>query len=550
MNRIELAKLYTVNGYAPFPLAPYSKKPTLGSTLQTIDKEPVFHEDNNIGLFPGSINGLRTIDADDERAKQNILNWLNGKGLSDKTTIVETPKKKGTHFWIRMANVPEWAQTFYNLPSDIGEGEFRLSKPAYCVAPGSILPEGTYSFVQGGIEAFLSQPYLEWDEVAWLASNPIVGPDEILVPDFDIIEKQLLQPPVRLIRRLSPPVKPIFSMLRNAQKGDQIPKVDITTGEILDETYPSRSEAEMGIITILLLSGYTFDEIFDEFMENNPGHFAEHPQQVRYLINSYNNAIRYLNRHQIQYDIASAYRHANLDRWEGITGEYDMKILLALLSKAWQFSTLQPSVSLREISEHAGISFLETIRRGLLRLSRMNKINIVKNDWGKATVYDVTPYVDSVKKLYSTQSSYNNTPPVSNVYYLDNLSWKTGELWSRNYLGGSAKLVYAHLSDKPLTCNELVDNTGKSRNTVVTALEKKLMPYGLAVKTDNGWIRGSANPERVAEMLNTKETVLGRQRKHEREREQFEEFKNSRRFKRRKKTEQTGQISTESNSGE
>ena len=143
MNIPSLAQEYRCKGYIPFPLAPGSKEPLRGSKLATVEQLK-FTDTNNIGLFPGSENGLIVIDCDSETSQVNVASKLQEMGLLGVTTIVQSPRRQGRHMWLRVLDVPSEAKCSYALPADIGQGEFRLHRNAYVVAPGSTLPEGKY----------------------------------------------------------------------------------------------------------------------------------------------------------------------------------------------------------------------------------------------------------------------------------------------------------------------------------------------------------------------------------------------------------------------
>ena len=534
MSINDIANRYQKNGFIPFPLASFSKKPPKGSNLNTIDKYHHFEEKSNIGLYPGGTNGHVVIDADEQKSMRATERELLGLGLHESITIVQTPRRGLYHYWLRVLDVPPWVKAFYNLPEEIGRGEIRLHKKAYVLAPGSVLPEGSYRFVQGGIEEFVCQPIVKWSDLTWLLPKQSHYFQDIVEP---------LHLAVRLIYRPNPAVLMLFDQpeIKHTKfPGERIsvPKINYDTGlpviweknpetgEVTYNNYRTRSEAEQAIIFNLILAGWSFFEIQAKFDEEKPGHYAEYRDKERYLIVSYNNAISEMMRWDIRNELAFAYKYVNNSPWPGSVGDYNQKVLLAILAKAWQFRTFQPKVSLREIGEHAGINREDTISKVTKRLFSEGLINILFTDRFETNQYDLTNLIESVNKCNITHSPY---PQGSNVSVIDTFSWQTADLWSRSMLGGSAKMVYTHLSDKPKKIVELMRLTGKCRNTVKTAL-RKLAPYKLAIEDERCWIRGDRSVESVAEELGSKQLAKRRQREHQRDREEFEEISRIRNY--------------------
>lgn len=263
----------------------------------------------------------------------------------------------------------------------------------------------------------VGQPFIEWQDLTWL------------IPDIEnkcYHEDILLNPPVRLIRRSSSPKLILFEQLRNARKGESIAWVDKVTGEIRE--YSSRSGAEAAIITELILMGWDFDEILNLFEQMKPNHYVEHTNPNEYLRITYNNAVKMLSENEPRDKIANAYYVANTIPWPGRGGEYEQKVMCAILAKGWQFNTLQPRISRREISEHAGISKLEAIKHTLDRLQNNGIIQNIDTKRNETSQFDISLFVKSVNEVHISQqiSSYINNP-VTNVYQNDISSWKTAD---------------------------------------------------------------------------------------------------------------------------
>lgn len=279
---------YRKYGFRPFSLPAGEKRPHSGTSLGNAERI-AYNSNMNIGLFTGSKNMLAVIDADSKQAEKYITTKLEGMGLLDWLTIVRTPTKGGLHFWVRL-ECPGWVKAFYRLSPDVGLGELRLQFPAYVVAPPSKVASGQYTFVQGGLEQFCNQPVLGFFEIAtWL-----VKPDA-LVERTDKLGDPLPLPQ-GIFYNPNPRVLELFSYLSVAIPGQPIPKIDYRTGMVLEKTFRSRSEAEAAVFSGLVLAGWSFDQVKDRFIIENPGHYRDQPNQEKYLLTSYNNAVRYVTR--------------------------------------------------------------------------------------------------------------------------------------------------------------------------------------------------------------------------------------------------------------
>jgi hypothetical protein len=488
MNLNSLVQKYKEHGYNPFPLAKRSKLPNMGTELLKYANGsviPEFKNSSNIGIFAGSENHLRIIDADDEASQKKIEEKLREIGLLEKTPMVRTPHRNGLHFYIRIEDVPEEVSTYYKLDKAVGGGEFRLKPPAYVVAPGSVIEFGEYKFVQGNVEAICLAPIVDWKDMVWL-----VPEDRIR---YSHQEQNLATPPVRLIHRpRTVNVERLLKQLKTAKKGEPIKKVDFTTGSYMKEKYPSRSEAEAAVVTDLILYGRTYDEIFDLFEVWQPGHYKEYSKKSRYLERLYIKAIAALSADNPRPYIAQLYACACSMPWPGRNGAYDHKVLLAILAQAWQFKTLYPQISMREIGTHAAINRRQTISKVVKRLTERGLLSYI----------EVLPYVKSQYDLYPFTSMCtirNPTTPVINGAVVDNLPWYTAELWSNELLGGTAKLIYLHLNhETPVSAKELRRFTGKS----MPAIEKSLVRLHmneLAKPVQGGWMRSDVSIDEFME---------------------------------------------------
>jgi hypothetical protein len=287
MDIRELVGKYKEAGFILFPLQPNSKEPVRGCSLSSVEKTHAFSKDSNIGLFTGSENGFLVIDADSDQARDNVIKLLYDMKLMEWVTVVRTPKRKTNHFWMKVFDVPDDAQAYYKLPPEIGDGELRVRRPAYVLAPGSKLPEGEYEFIQGGIDAFAEiQPPVLWSSLQVLTR--VKG---------DYQGKQGIKDISNRPFRANPPAIRLFEALRFARTGQRIPMIDYRTGEILENKfYPSRSEAEFALVMHLVINGWSAEQIEERFSKEKPMHYITQPDRNKYLDNTYKNAVKILSR--------------------------------------------------------------------------------------------------------------------------------------------------------------------------------------------------------------------------------------------------------------
>lgn len=391
---VDMAKVYKDKGFRPIPLIKNGKNPVAKwGVLEHLE----FRDSNNVGLVAGSQNGLIFADLDDERSLEVVPAKLQEMGLWDKLTTVRTPKKGGLHVWLKCHDVPDDVKTYYHYRPEIGKGEIRLRYKAYCVAPGSVLPEGAYRFEQGGLYQFINQqPDVNWNDLLWLLPDKYEKAIKSPSKERDITTAIPLSLPVRRIFRDNPKdALRLASMLQYASTSDFIPWKDHIPYKLPDgitlRGYANTSDAEGALVVMLILAGWNFDQVKIFFDSIASPHYRE--AKEGYLLRTYNSAILMLAKDQPRRQIAEAYQYASSIPWPGRTGGYDLKVLLAILSKAWQFNTLYPMVSYREISEHAGIR-VQTAHKTVKRLQTEGFLRKLYNKDSDATqAYDVGVFV-------------------------------------------------------------------------------------------------------------------------------------------------------------
>jgi len=291
----DYVRAYRRLGFLPFPLSGGTKMPPEGCKLFYANEIP-FKEGDNIGLFTGSSNRFTVIDADDERAQKNVTWFLKKIGLYEHLTIVRTPTRGGLHFWVRI-DAPEWVQTFYKLPSEVGHGEFRFRRPAYVVGVGSAVESGKYEFIQGGIEEFVAQPLLPYDMFYKLLPHHAREQSNKLNYSGDTsqltFESFGLHP---VAKNPNPPVLNIIPLIHSSQYN--IPKISTYTGKVkAGKRYASRSEAEAGLVTGLIKYGWSFNDVLKLFTDERLPHFKSTPNPEKYLSATYLKCLGFYAQH-------------------------------------------------------------------------------------------------------------------------------------------------------------------------------------------------------------------------------------------------------------
>lgn len=515
-------------GFNPFPLAANSKVPPKGARLDTIDTAYPWPQRSNTGLFAGGANGLRIVDTDCRESLQYVSQKLFDMGVYEGTTMVKTPNR-GVHFWLRIPIIPAGLKTFYKLNPEVGDGEFRLRRNSYVVAPASTLPEGEYRFIQGGYEAFLEQPVLTWEQMLWLLPKD----RQLLV---DVQADGLVNLPIRPIYHERPALLALMPVLEKAAKGDCIPRLEtFSPGKSSDrKVYPTRSEAEYAVIVSLVLNGWSFNQIEDLFYRAEPGHFAEHRNRRKYLVICWNNAVEHVCSDATRQRIAMTYHQIEKQDWLG--PENARMALLAVLAKGWMLASIAPRVGVREVSEHGSMSigaasyalrYLQE-KRLIHRTYRPDRRRS-KNEAYLGDGYDLEELLHLYKLSEESSSGreslvnpLSNTPPaVITVHELIHpQTQEEVELWSSAYLGETGKQIWASLVGEPKGVRALARETKRAINTVRGRLDA-LEQVGLASRQKTGWVRGSGTMAEAAELLGVERTLARRRHGYEQERKKF-----------------------------
>lgn len=495
MNRQE----YSAVGIDVIPLHPNTKRPLcdgwpeLDITLQWTDA-------------PRTANGgirhnghVLNIDADNKAVSstsEHVSNGLAGLGITA-TPIVQTASGIGRAFYIRCEDAPDGV-ALRKLSASIGAGELRVGAGAMSVLPPSRIDGRAYELLAGDWHAM---PVVQWRDLLWLL------PAQRTVTQADAL-------PVRLVWRYAPRgTAELFTAIANANAGDAVGR------------YSSRSDAEAAIVTRLILSGWPFAEVLQEFKRRNCGHYGDAGRHAdRYLATTYANALAAIMAHDVRQAVAIDYNAAEADAWPGRTGNSDKAVYMALLSECYKAGAVETTASVRELSEHAAVA-VGTASKSLQRLAvagRLQRSQAASQDGQTAAVWRIDNRLAVIEQVSQIKDcSITATPPiVTSVQLLP--VYEVAELSSRAGLGKSAVSVYRQLDTfKAVTVSELARRTGRSRGTVRTGLQT-LAHYSLAAVTDGGtWLAGTNTLESVARELDCIGLADTRRQRHEHERAKY-----------------------------
>jgi hypothetical protein len=436
----------------------------------------------NIGILLG--NGLVVADADDQSAITSLSSGFRSMGL--RTLVVKTPH--GMHFYLKVSDIPA-AYSHSLLPSGVGEGELR-ARNCYVVAPASQADGVLYRWLDGTPERLATQRVVHWAELAWLLPNAESHPMVKAVP-------------IRLLHREMPPkAKSLLEALAIASKGEAI------------GAYATRSEAEAAVVSILILAGWSQDEIQSTFDLWKPGKYWETKARDRqtYVDRTFTRALSSIASHPTRVAVAHCWQAVSANpRWKGADGFTRRDTLLGLLALCWQFASWEIFAPQRSLAEYAATSS-PCISRTLPSLcsdgfvERLNSVRTV----GKADRWRVNP----LSFVSSEVMICGKSPRIE--------EWDVGELWSRQGLGQTAGTICDLLSPTPVRVSPLHRQTEKAWSTVNVALHK-LEQCGLSNEVPEGWIRGPRTVREVADEFGTKLRASRRQARHTGERERFAE---------------------------
>ena len=293
----------------------------------------------NIGCRSG--NGISFIDCDDAPTVGVVEDKLSSLGLEPLS--IET--LRGKHYYLRLQGIPEG----FNISKlSIGSGELRCNR-SFVVAPNSIVKGFQYEIIRGSPKSFLRQPVIDWDDLLWL-----------LPKAKRVTRGKLSTPPIPLLKRDVPPR--VWHL------------VDVLSRGELDK-YQSKSELECAIVTILILQGWSFNEIksfFGRIISKLKAHYSSKGKHKgSYLKITFSNALLELTSSPCRKAIASYYQNDLTFK-----NDSDRNVFKALLSICWQWNNWTIHASTRDIAQLSGFS-QTGVWNALNRLQRQGAIELL-----------------------------------------------------------------------------------------------------------------------------------------------------------------------------
>lgn len=489
MNRLKGWLIrYRAAGMSAIPLKPDSKMPLDEESWKLIPPDEQWKNagkdfTGNIGIIAG--NGLAVIDSDGKNTTSAVERGLDGMGLCP--PLVGTPAKDGRHFYLHVTGVPE-NFNYELLNPNLGPGELRAAN-SYVVAPCSKLAGREYQWLRGAPEDIPRLRAVKWKDLAWLLRT--------LETDISEIDA----PPIRLLRRKLPKrADELLSSLASSTKGQRI-------GE-----YESRSHAEAAVIAMLILAGWTYDDILAIFDHRLPGKYDESGKyRAEYFDRTYRRVLSHLAGTPERKIIAEAWHTAIAVPWPGRSGLLNRDTYLGILAICWQCDTWQVRASERDLAEYAATT-REAVHNAIQRLQKpsslITRLKYARNY--QANLWNVTPLNSLPREPMTSGKELRGYSP--------DIPPEACELWSKAKLGRAAGAVYSLLGDEPMSIGELSRRTCKAWNTVKNAL-KRLESHGLAVKKNAGWLLGNSSIDSAMRELGARQAASRRRNQHEQERD-------------------------------
>jgi hypothetical protein len=478
----------TSYGFDVIPLKPGTKYP-LRTGWEKRDPISQWHnapKDANVGIRADGTLLTAFIDCDHPKTIANAEGWLNVLGYKPGDyPVAQTTTEHHRHIYVSFAG--GLYGDYRNLADEFGPGSFRYGPGSLVVAPPSVVNGNVYRYVSGDLSRL---PRVAVGDVLPILENQEIDADDPISP---IIPRSTL------------------AMMR----GDNL------------ERYPSRSDAEQAIISGLVNSGVSFDEVFEQFLKYPcAGKFAElykaNPRNaVRWLHQSYDAAVAWTQKNQnpTQIIIDNLIHSSQGIAWPGRTGAVDRAVYDAHLTIARRAHKLIYAASARDLAELAGVATITAhcatrrlLKTDLLELNKTSTVNL-------ATVYQIN-------KMGTTRTlTHSLNEEVYEIAHSD-----SHDLW-RNRVGlgkVGCQLYQALLSYGSMTTRELVTSTGRCRTTV----ERRLAGMACILDSVTGEIislveRGSDKKWRafadvdfdhLAEILGSAGTGRKQHKQHEAER--------------------------------
>ena len=516
-------------GAVAIPLRANAKTPAAGASWLTTPSAEQWQalptgKPCNLGLVCGA--GHVVIDADNAEAVRNVDAQLAGLGVLDKLPIERTPSG-GRHYHAKLVEVPD-GFSYALLARQLGAGELRAAN-CYVVAAPSTVAGRPYVFEQGGPHLLPALRVMAWRDFDWLLPVAAGAVDRVEVP------------PVRLLERSAGgAVELLLDKLGHAQarsrRGDRFER-----GQSVGK-YGSTSQAEAGIVAILILRGWPFDAIAALFEQAQPAHYrlrraadanAAAVLRVAYLRATYGNVLAELAGNATRRQLALAWRTVEQAGAPSEAAEAERRVLLAMLAHAWQVDALTFSASRRDLGLHAQLSgqVVDAARQRLHaeRLIKVRRPRAEAATWqGLRYTLDAGFVANLAAGFGAGLIRYNSCHRSQLIQrsIRDNahaasgcrLAAATAPVWARQHCGPAAKRIYIRLGSAAVPVLTLAAAAGLSVGRAERAL-LRLAAHGLAVQVAEAapgvrsgagrqarklvayWLRGPVDVDELASRL-------------------------------------------------
>lgn len=219
--------------------------------------------------------------------------------------------------------------------------------------------------------------------------------------------------------------------------------------------------------------------------------------------------------------------HVECLTWKGTGGATDRAVWLFVLSVAGKAGKLGPlALAVRTVAEGAGVEH-RTAGRSLARLVDRGLLRRIAVGRGRhASLFQVQGIscptgqkADATAPQWRSQIGRNCPTPSHTGSHVGPV-WGTcvpSDAWRWRGLGQAKARTWALLSAEPLTTAELADALGVTPRTARRHLAA-LAEHDLAEHDDEGWIRGPASPDDVAEQIGTAGMAERQRERHDLER--------------------------------
>jgi DNA-binding transcriptional regulator YhcF (GntR family) len=481
MNSLQMvAAEYASHGLAVIPTLPKSKVSAVHwKTFQVdppsdIEREAMFSESGlNIGVVCGSVSGnLAMIDAETSRAFDLQYERCHRAGLTN--TWIDRSPSGGGHIWLRLPFAVRSRGKIDDVEV-LAQDKYGLAPPSIAVSKvdGSLRP---YEFASRAAQIISVESL---DQVHWLN-----------------LERASLHLPFR-------------AFPRKAQR--------LLKGESCDR-YITRSEAEQAIVTVLVNSGYSFEEILSAF-RNNPaaGKFAtlshkDPDHAVDYLRHSYNRARSWcVNQSAARHIAIELLDFANSIPWPGRSGSSRRAVFIAHAGLSYRSGQPTYHASTRDLAELAGCDHHTASRAtahlcaaGFVELRQQSAYTFAR----RFALPDRGTLQTKTKLRPLTTTTFEGVGQVS--------SFSLPEAFRARGLGRAAYEVLQAFHVGSLTCAQLAEKTGRHVQTIRKAL-KVLKRHGLVTKTGRMW-RGRAiediDLEQLSRALGMKGAAMHQRERH------------------------------------